>query len=156
MFFVWLNLLWGCAQQKDEDVSEMSSPLGLWVGLEKDGILFPIILEGENAQNEFDDPELRRSVQTVLIELLEDNTGTLTSNFVMTNIDDDAYDFSYSVPMTIDIETEPYSLVAFDEEVQEEVVFSCYHTQAGFLSCTYQSNIEEETGSLNFVREESY
>ena len=152
MFFVWLCLLGGCTQKKEGELTK-ESPLGMWTGLEKDGMLFPIILEGEIAQSEFEDPDLQRSVQTVLLELYENGTGTLTSVFVMTNIDESTYDFSYSVPMTVDIETEPYLLKAYDEEVDEELNLDCYQTDAGFLSCTYTSNIESGTGTLNFIRE---
>ena len=151
MFFGWLILFGGCTQEKEEFTIE--SPLGIWMGLEKDGMLFPIILEGEIAQNEFGDAELQRSVQTVQLDLYEDGTGTLTSIFVMTNTDESTYDFSYSVPMTIDIEAEPYFLQAYDEEVDEELNLECYQTEAGFLSCTYTSNIESGTGTLNFIRE---
>lgn len=153
MFFVWLNLILGCIQDEKE-ASEVSSPLGSWSGLEKDGMLFPIILNGDAAQNEFDDPAIQRSVQTVHLIVFENNTGTLTSNFVMTNTDESMYEFSYSVPMTIDIEQEPYLLIAYDEEIDEELTLECYQVEAGFLSCTYTSSIEEESGSLNFIREE--
>ena len=154
MYLGWLWIIWGCHQEKDEDFT-IESPFGMWVGLEKDGMLFPIILEGEIAQNEFDDSQLQRSVQTVQLDLHEDGTGTLTSTFVMTNTDESTYDFSYSVPMTIDIEQEPYLLRAYDEEVDEELNLECYQTEAGFLNCTYTSNIEIGTGTLNFIREET-
>ena len=152
MSLIFLCIIWGCEQEKEEE-SMVDSPLGIWIGLEKDGLLFPIILEGEAAQNEFDDSELQRSVQTVQLELYEEGTGTLTSIFVMTNTDESTYDFSYSVPMSISIEQEPYLLRAYDEEVGEELNLECYQTKAGFLSCTYTSNIESGTGTLNFVRE---
>ena len=153
MFVIWSCFIVGCTQEKKE-TTNLESPLGVWFGLEKDGMLFPIILEGEIAQNEFDDAELQRSVQTVQLDLYEDGTGSLTSNFAMTNIDESTYDFSYSVPMTIDISKEPYLLQAYDEEVDEELNLECYQTEAGFLSCTYTSNIESGTGTLNFIREE--
>ena len=152
---MFVILLWGfvaCTQEKEE-AGNRESPLGVWVGLEKDGMLFPIILEGEIAQNEFDDAELQRSVQTVLLDLYDDGTGTLTSTFVMTNIDESTYDFSYSVLMNIDISKEPYLLQAYDAEIDEELNLECYQTEAGFLSCTYTSNIESGTGTLNFIRE---
>lgn len=154
MFVGWVYMIWGCAQEKEEE-SVIESPLGMWIGLEKDGMLFPIILEGEIAQNEFDDSELQRSVQNVQLDLSDDGTGTLTSMFVMTNIDESTYDFSYSVPMNINIEQEPYVLRAYDEEIEEELNIECYQTEAGFLSCTYTSSIESGTGTLNFVREGS-
>ena len=153
MFVIWSCLIVGCTQEKEE-TTNLESPLGVWFGLEKDGMLFPIILEGEIAQNEFDDAELQRSVQTVRLDLYDDGTGTLTSTFVMTNIDESTYDFSYSVPMNIDISKEPYLLQAYDAEIDEELNLECYQTEAGFLNCTYTSNIESGTGTLNFIREE--
>ena len=51
---MWFGiLLWSCANTSDLSSNDSSpSVLGIWDVLEKDGMLFPIVLEGEVAQQQ--------------------------------------------------------------------------------------------------------
>ena len=143
-----LIYLLACAAQTDL--------AGRWDAIEKDGMQFPIIYEGETAQDEFGDPDLQKAVQEMYIEVLADGTGYLQSDFVMTNIDESSYEFSYPMPMRIDVAAQPYKLVATDEETGEEITMLCTLTQAQLLSCTYTINEPDSPqGTLGFTAAEN-
>ena len=131
--------------------STQSEIVGTWDAIEKDGMQFPIILEGETAQDELGDPNLQRSVQEMQISIESSGQGILISNFEMTNLDGSEYDFSFPMPMTIDFNVQPYVLVATDEEIGEEITMLCTLTQAGLLSCSYTINEPNSPeGTLTF------
>ena len=126
--------------------------VGLWDAVEKDGMQFPIVYEGEVAQDELGDPDLQKSVQEMQIDIQEEGVGTLVSHFEMTNVDGSTYEFSYPMAMTIDLENNPYVLIARDSETGEEITMECMHTQANLLGCSYTGNDPEiPQGTLTFA-----
>ena len=126
--------------------------VGLWDAVEKDGMQFPIVYEGEVAQDELGDPDLQKSVQEMQIDIQEEGVGTLVSHFEMTNVDGSTYEFSYPMAMTIDLENNPYVLIARDSETGEEITMECMHTQANLLGCSYTVNDPEiPQGTLTFA-----
>ena len=127
--------------------------VGLWDATEKDGMQFPIVYEGDAAQEELGDPDLQKAVQEMQIDVLAEGTGTLVSHFDMTNTDGSRYDFSYPMEMTVDLTSTPYELIATDNETAESITMSCAHTQSGLLSCSYTVNDPEAPqGTLTFMR----
>ncbi len=127
--------------------------VGWWDAIEKDGMQFPIVYEGEVAQEILGDSTLQKAVQEMQIEVNDDETGTLVSHFAMTSIDGEEYDFSYPMPMTTAISVHPYVFRAVDSDTAEEIEMSCVHTQADILNCQYTTNDPQAPeGTLSFVR----
>jgi len=127
--------------------------VGWWDAIEKDGMQFPIVYEGEVAQEILGDSTLQKAVQEMQIEVNDDETGTLVSHFAMTSIDGEEYDFSYPMPMTTAISVHPYVFRAVDSDTAEEIEMSCVHTQADILNCKYTTNDPQAPeGTLSFVR----
>ena len=143
--FLLLSTQLGCQEEPNA--------LGWWDAIEKDGMQFPIVLEGDIAQEILGDPTLQKAVQEMQIEINEDGTGTLVSHFAMTSEEGEEYNFSYPMPMTTDITTHPYVFRAVDSETAEEIEMTCVHTQADILNCQYTTNDPEAPeGTLNFMR----
>ena len=127
--------------------------VGWWDAIEKDGIQFPIVYEGEVAQEILGDSTLQKAVQDMQIEVNEDKVGTLISHFEMTSIDGEEYSFSYPMPMNTDINVHPYIFRAIDSDTAEEIEMICVHTKADILNCQYTTNDPQAPeGTLSFMR----
>jgi len=141
---IYLFALMGCQSEP--------SVVGWWDAIEKDGMQFPIVYEGDIAQEILGDSTLQKAVQEMQIEVNEDETGTLVSHFAMTSIDGEEYEFSYPMPMTTDISVHPYVFRALDSETAEEIEMTCVHTQADILNCQYVTNDPQAPeGTLSFL-----
>ena len=141
-----LNVV-GCdrsAQKVKQDI------FGTWDCIERDGLGFPIVYEGDAAQESLEDPNLQIAIQTLQMEIQENFDGILISYFDMTDIDGLNYEFDYPMPLSASGVYPKYTIVAVDDELGETITMNCTLTKSEILTCSYKDSFDDSGGTINF------
>ena len=123
---------------------------GVWNCIERDGLGFPIVYEGDAAQESLEDPNLQIAIQTLQMEIDEEYNGILISYFDMTDIDGLNYEFDYPMPLTASGTYPKYKIKAVDDDMGETITLNCTLTNSEILTCSYKDSFDDSEGTINF------
>ena len=154
--FLHLFTLYACSNTQEEDtLSSVNNPenvVGLWNCIERDGMSYPRLHVGEDAQEYLGDENVSKLFQILQLDINEDNEGVLISYFDVTESDGEIYSFDFAMPITVKNNHPRYTITAQNEDGEDEIIFRCTSTTSGILTCTYTDILEGEEGSIDFLQ----